>query len=460
MNEDVTIKGLWWLPSKPEKELSGEITYGLTTGARLSLLDHFFDVAKRDRFTVWGMTAKGKPITLFDCYTRNLTVHIFGARVAEVSSYFWVVGGHFNTPEEMKFAKVTAELSHLHEWAWTTGLSGAQTADKQWQVIQKMLPDISLGSHSDFAIALAFIGRISPGYGSWNLSEDCFFTIATQNLTPYEAFEDVIHQFQHFVALGVAQPVYVLSVTARIDKPEHVIHGQSIYEEFEIFRKLSFGGDSKGSLTPHDMQFCLGDLTPNASACLELYFEKYQLLKPVYDLYFSTLYNPDMYVNQRFLALGHAIEAYHRAFVGGKYQSNDKYRNGLLKALWNAIPQNIDADFRASLKNKLKYLHEFSLRKRIQDICGKFSTVIKPFLGESGQFAAAVADQRNMLTHPDSTAEEQPSETDWSNVWLMSEQLSLLLEVCLLHEIGFADESIAKLLIKNRRAMAIQLNRK
>src|ERR1043165_3408830 len=123
MNEPITIKGLWWLPAKPEKQLSGEITYGPVNGASLSLLDYFFHDATRDPFTVWGMTVRGKPITLFDCHAKNLTMHLPGARVAEVSSYFGIVGGHFESPDQMRFAKVTAKLSHLHEWAWTTGIA-------------------------------------------------------------------------------------------------------------------------------------------------------------------------------------------------------------------------------------------------------------------------------------------------------------------------------------------------
>jgi hypothetical protein len=105
-------------------------------------------------------------------------------------------------------------------------------------------------------------------------------------------------------------------------------------------------------------------------------------------------------------------------------------------------------------------LHEFSLRKRLQDICAKHAAVLAPFLGDSTQFAGAVADQRNWLTHPDSTAEDRPKETDWTGIWLKSEQLSLLIEVCLLQELGFSDEAIAKLLPRNRRTRAIQLNRK
>ena len=461
MKEDTTIKGLWWLPDKPEKQLAGEITYGPVRGARLSLLDHFFGQATLDRFTVWGMTVRGKPVSLFDCHTKNLTMHHPGARVAEISSYFGIVGGHFKSPDQMKFAKVTANLSHLHEWAWTSGIHVAPTeSGTGWQVSQKVLPDISLGSRGDFKLALEFTGHLSPGYGDCKLSEDCAFTVQTNALTTYESFEEIVQQFQHFVALGVARPVYALSVKARSATPKQIIEGQSIYEEFEIIRELSLSEEREESLTPLDMQFCFGDLKPEPSECIKRFFDKHQLLEPVCELYFSTLYNPDMYVHQRFLALAHAIEAYHRAIVGGKYQSNEDYRNGLQKCLWDAIPQNLDPDFRASLKNKLKYLHEFSLRKRVQDICGKFSSVLKPFLGEATQFAAAVADQRNLLTHPDSTAEDLPPKTDWSEVWLKAEQLSLLLEVCLLHEIGFNEQAIAKLLPRNRRTRAIQLNRK
>ena len=461
MNEDITIKGLWWLPDKPEKQLVGEITYGPTSGAQLNLLDYFFKEARGDQFTVWGMTVSGRPVSLFNCHAKNLTMHLPGARVAEISSYLGIVEGHFKAPDQMKFAKVTAELSHLQEWAWTSGINVApRESGKGWQVTQEMLPDISLGSQGDFQLALEFTGRLSPEYGDCKLSEKCVLKVETKTLIDYLSFEEIIRRFQHFVALAVSRPVYALSINTRIDKPKRIFQGRSIYEEFGIIRKVSLSDDVKKTLIPQDMQFCLGDLKPEPSEFVKRFFDKHQLLEPVCDLYFSTLYNREMYVQQRFLALAHAIEAYHRAFVGGKYQSDDEYRKGLQKILWDAIPKNLGADFRASLKNKLKYLHEFSLRKRVQDICAKFASVLKPFLGEATEFAGAVADQRNLLTHPDSTAEGRPKATDWTEVWLKSEQLSLLLEVCLLHELGFNEKAISTLLPRNRRTRAIQLNKK
>ena len=458
MNETTTIKGLWWLPANPEKQLSGEITYGSVSGASLSLLDYFFQDATGDLFTVWGMTVSGKPITLFDCHAENLTMHLPGARVAEVSSYFGVVGGHFESREQMKFAKVTAKLSHLHEWAWTTGIA-VEHKDKAWLVSKKMVPDITLGSCGELKLTLEFTGHLSPGYGDCKISEECFFTLRSEKLTVYDSFEKTIHKFQHFVALAVCQPVYALSIAARLDKPKEVFQGQEIFEEFQIIRSVSVEKTKKERLIPHDMQFCLSDLQPDPSVYVQRFFEKHELLNPVCDLYFSTIYHRDMFVNQRFLALAHAIEAYHRAFVGGKYQANEEYRNGLQRILWEAVPANISADFRASLKNKLKYLNEFSLRKRVQDICENFSAILKAFLGEPAQFASDVADQRNLLTHPDSTAENHSAEKNWKSIWIKGEQLGLLLEVCFFHELGFGEQRISTMLTRNRRTRAIQLNR-
>lgn len=460
MSEEITIKGLWWLPGSPDKQLPGDITYSSTHGARLILFDHLFQDSTLDRFTVWGITVSGKPISLFNCYTKSLTMHLPGARVAEISSYFGVIGGHFDSPNEMKFIKVTADLSYLHDWACTSGINARRKdSGKGWQVTQEVPADISLGAVNDFKLALEFTGNLKRGFGDYRLTENCIFTVEAKALTDYGSFENVVHQFQHFVALAVSRPVYALSIKARINTPKKMYEGQPIYDDFEIIQKLSLKDHGQKGRIPHDMQFCLTELKPKPSDYIERFFSTHGLLHPVCELYFSTLYHQDMYVQQRFLALAHAIEAYHRVFVGGKYQSNDIYQNGLQKRLWDAIPQDLDPDFRASLKNKLKYLHEFSLRKRVQDICLNYDSVLRPFLGEVAQFAGAVADQRNQLTHPDSTAENGLPKTDWGELWLKSEQLSLLLEVCLLHELGFDQQAILKLLPRNRRTSAIQLNR-
>lgn len=461
MSDDKKIKGRWWLPDTPGKQLLGEITYGHTSGAQLSLFDHFEKDSTAPPFCIWGKTIEGSLITLFNCQTTNVTSHYLGGAVSEISSFFGVVGGHVQSADELKFAKVSANLSHLHTWAARTGIKMLpRDSGKGWQVTQDMVPNVSLGNEGEFRLALEFRGHLSPAYADWRLFETCAFTVESERPVAYQRFEEIIHHFEHFVALGISRPVYALSINARGHEPLEVVHNEPKFQKFEMIREVSLSEDINKPLRPFQMQFSLEDLQPTPANFIQQFLAKTTLLEPVCDLYFSTLYNPKMYVEQRFLALAHAVEAYHRSFIGGKYQSDREYRNGLQNILWDVIPQNLDADFRASLKNKLKYLHEFSLRKRVQDICGRFAAVLKPFVGEISQFAGAIADLRNWLIHPDSGADDRSKKLDLTEIWLASEQLALVIEVCLLHEIGFSEQAVARLVPHSRRTRAIELNKK
>lgn len=454
MSETTTIKGTWWLPENPDRKLIGEISYSPVDGAELDLFEHFFDQLSTDRFTVWGITVKGKPVSLFDCHTMNITMHMPGARLGKVSSNFGVVGGHYAFAEEMQFVEVTADLSHLFEWARTTGINVEPfKSDNKLHITQARLPDVYLGRHGDLSVRLEFSSKFSPGYGRCELTEYCHLRVSSGELASYEKLEEVIHRIQHFIALGVARPVYALSVKAFTQSAEEIEQ-----QPVEIIRAISVTPTGK-RLMPHELQFGLNDLQPDPSFYVQNFLDKHDQLKPVCDLYFSTIYHSDMFLRQRFLALAHAVEAYHRIFFGGQYQSTDEYANGLQKKLIAAIPDEIDRDFKASLKTKLQYLHEFSLRKRIRDICEQFADMLEPSLGNPIKFACSTSELRNRLTHADSEAGEQANPAEWKELWLKSEQLSLLLEVCLLHQLDFSEQKIRELLPRNRRPERIFLNK-
>jgi len=461
MSEVFTAKGMWWLPDNPEKKLSGEISYSSIGGAEIDLYNYFFEELSVDPLTVWGITTDGKKITVFDGYTRNMTLHSSGAKVSKIASNFSVTGGHYRSKEELRFFEVSASLNHLQRWVWSTGIKIVPDGTgMKWTITQERQPDIPLGMIGDLELLLEFEGNLKPGFGSCKLSESCLLTIKAQKATDYSVLEKVIQQFQHFLALGVSRPVYALSVKGRPEKRSDDVAVLVKQPVCEVLRKLSMDGHREKEIFPHEMQFSMSDLEVDVISVVERYFERYSLLKPICDLYFSTLYNPGMYIQQRFLALAHAVEAYHRTFVRGQYQSDEEYQSGVQQTLWDAIPTDLDKDFRASLKNKLKYLHEFSLRKRLQEICGQFEAILKPYLGEASEFSGITADVRNYLTHRDPRDKSRSEIPGGIDLWCRCEQLSLLLEVCLLHELGFGEQMISDLLPRNSRIRKIELNRK
>jgi len=135
---------------------------------------------------------------------------------------------------------------------------------------------------------------------------------------------------------------------------------------------------------------------------------------------------------------------------------DDEYERDVKPVFVQAIPALLDPDFNSSLKNRFKYLHEFSLRKQLQDVCSRFEDLLRKFCGDPKSFGIKVAEARNRLTHSDANA---PCELDWKELWILSEQVALVLSVCLLHELGFAADRIHATLNNNPHARAILLNR-
>jgi hypothetical protein len=442
-----TGKGLWWLPERPDLRLFGEIAYGPTTGAQLNLLEYFFDREMQQDLTIWG-EADGRPVSLFNCYTRS--VRGFPARPgrnAEIEALSGVVGGHFAKLGEVPVAHITAEVSHLHEWTSKTGVSDFMQGTKAGLLVE-VPPTIRLGSARDLTISIEFTEDIAnKKRGDWQVHEKCLLSLSAPELTPYARFQEVLHSIQYFLAFAVGRPVYLLAITGRTSEPRFVVENRKFYDEFNILQSLSITDVDPPDLFAK-MLFTLPSLSSEPAEFVDRFFAKRSQLQPTLDLYLSSLYNSEMPIRERFLTLSHAIEAYHRAFIGGKYQSDEDFEKGVKKNLLNAIPADILEDYRNSLRNKLNYLHEFSLLKRIKDICQRFQRALLPFIGDYVAFSRGVAAARNQLTH----AEPHLANVDPTDMFWKTESLRLVLEVCLLHEIGFDDTKIHALLQRNLRA--------
>jgi hypothetical protein len=170
-------------------------------------------------------------------------------------------------------------------------------------------------------------------------------------------------------------------------------------------------------------------------------------MRQVYNLYFSILYNSHIYLEDRFINFSQAIETYHRIKIGGKYQSDEEFRQGLYQKLVSVLPQEIDDGFRQSLKRgKLFYANEYSLRKRLQDIIRRLSSEFpKNFI--KSNFVSKVCDTRNYLKHYDQTLKEKAAKDE--ELYELTEDLRIILEICLLEELGFTLQDINKMFYNN-----------
>lgn len=444
-----TVKGTWWKADDPATQINGEITFGPTSGATVDLYGALLsDSQPRQRFTLHGVTVRGQRVTLFDAVQKQSRLHIPGGRTSIVSSYYGIVGGHYLEPSELRFARVRVELTGLHLWTCNSGIA-AKYEDRGRAIYSHTIPEsVALGCYDNVVAKLEFTATTSSGLGTLSIHENCHLVLETTGLLPYETFANVFYSFQKFLALALQRPVYATQITGNIDKPEQVVHGHDVFQDFAIIRRVSIEKWDREDLIPQDLLFSLGET--RSQKAFDLFFSKHQRLKPSLDLYLSTRYNPSPLVRAQFLTLAQAVEGYHRVTMPAAYVSEEEDSH-LKRALVLAIPSSIPHDFRESLKIRFAYLNEFSLRKRILALCERHRNSLAPLLGPAAAFASRVSQVRNTFTHPTSTTSELvASGTEISH---LSEKLALLLEVCFLDELGFSQSEIKEAVtVRSERA--------
>jgi hypothetical protein len=449
------IKGVWWLPEKPELRVVGEFQTE-DERASLNLIGHFFSLGDDfgpAKFTVWGVSVSGTPFTLLECFVSNSSFHLSGGLpTAEISPNLWLSGGHFHRLEDVTLTKLHCDLTYLVYWVGYGSYSihyDPQLAT--FRLEGKRSDAIRCADIDGVAVQLSPALVISPTDVSMTFRNECHLFLESDTPHTYESLEFLLTGMAQLLALAAERPIYFTKIVGL--RPADSTGTQ---QKVEIFRRVRMRADAEKTLRRDQMLFTWEDVQALGPDFIAKFFARREQFRPSLEVLLSDRYNAEAYQHQRFLGLAHGLEAFHRVFVGGKYQTDENYRADLEPRLAAAIPADLHSDFRRSLKNKLKYLHEFSLRKRITDLALKFDAIIRDVIRDPRAFAAAVAEERNRLSHPD-----QSSSLDGSSgrdLWLMAEQMSLLLELCLVRELGFGDGVLNKIVSDGRHAHAIKLN--
>lgn len=448
------IKGEWWRPEAPDDTCNGHLTISEAGSARLDIFGLLFNPedglwGPRERFVVWGTTIEGKSMTLFHCIVRES--HIAGGgSTCEIAASMVIVGRHWRSLAEVAFGRLSCSLDYLVTWMGGSNVR-VDFDPVAWHV--------SLDARKPEAIPLAEIDGIkvtlrpsvtfSPKSGSVSLTDECSIVVHSDHDVGFEAGMEFIAGMAGLVALASGEPVYTSDMHGLVATAD----GKG--EWCEIIQHVRRSVDPR-TVRERELLFNLADVRAAGPDLISNYLKRRKLFGPVSGLYLGTLYNRSMYPEHELLSLAHAAEAFHRVFVGGTYVTDAEYQDGVKAALLDAIPEGIAPDFRKSLQNKLKYLHEYSLRKRLQDLCARFGSLLRDAISNSKQFADDAAKARNAVTHRDAvTAGDVPKSKE---LFVLCERLGLLLELCLLQEIGFGDALLKRVVENSHRIEAIRLN--
>src|SRR5690606_13894137 len=119
-----------------------------------------------------------------------------------------------------------------------------------------------------------------------------------------------------------------------------------------------------------------------------------------------------------------------------------------------AIPKGLASDHRDSLKNRIKFGYQYSLRKRIKliltEVLNPYKDIVIRIVGDYSEFNKKLVDTRNYLTHYTSEPDQLPI-TDPHEQYMFVQKMKLLMQLCFFIELGLSAEEVNSLVAKNHK---------
>lgn len=440
MNEEFEYTGVWWLPSNRETKIPGILKFDQSEGAILELDGCFTDDPEMDELfnpaIVNGVSSTGVNITLHRCLGKHLTIRGGGFSHSKLYAHEVFEGVHFERREDIKFRCLFVDYSHLDTWLGISGFDIVPNKHDEIWIKYKTPDSIPVFISSDLVLFIVFLTSYSPfALTEAYLRQKVKIMIAPAQEQSFEELQKIVRRIQDFLTLANIEPVYPLSIEGETELKKEIVGDKTVYPKVKIFYQLPKVHGAVVETGRFRALFAFKDISDKFQYFLQNWFRKAEELEPVYQLYFGLIYNPHMYLEQKFSCLVEALEAYHRRIMQNYELPMDKHNERICKIL-DAVPQ----EYKTWLERKLEYSNEPILRRRLRELLNNHSVTVPNFIRNRESFIDKVVITRNYLIHHDPRLEAKAAKKE--KLHYITRRLQLLVDLCLLKELGFSSDEV------------------
>ncbi len=391
---------------------------------------------------IYGQLVDGTLVTLFDCFVSGTSIGAGIGSPTKITVRRVIFAGHIDDLNQLKLKKYTITLSSLSNWT-CAGPVDCQVTQVDGKVagfdvtcriptpIEVTLPD------REFDLQITHGMQTKQSAGSFVVEWKAGFTIRAHDSLPFEKMHEIAWQCLNLLSLLIGHRTSMREITmvpadaGNTDAPLRLVYNQ-------IEKHDHPDAHSALMLLPYTL------VKDDFAQMVDRWFARSDQEVLATNVFFSSHSLQSPAVNVKFLATTQAAESYHRSLGTGLYMDSDAY-DAAIQEFITHIPPAIQGDHRVSLKNRLKYGNEYSLRKRLDELFNRLpKNVCISIATDVAKFIVKVVDTRNYYTHYDHASEGNAFEPKVS--YIAAERLRILVVANLLHDLGIKDDNLLEVL--------------
>ena len=447
--------GGFWLPEESTK-IHGRLRYDPTKGLELELVQNptnspaVLQANGQQLATMFGNLVDGTLVTLAGLLFKNTSIGLGIGSTTTLHVEQALFGHHVADLNQLLLKRFSVELSSLSDWACISPVNFKLTETEGKPngfdlTCRRSSPICVTMPNRPFDIEINYAMRTQQTNCSFSVTWSAAITVIAHDSLSFTQIQEIAWQCQNLMSLLIGERLSIRMVTivaveaAEPFAAERVL--KMVYEQVGNHDQKDV--HSARMLLPYDI------VNEEFPAMVENWFGRSEQMILATNIFFGSQSIQSLAVNVKFLEAAQAVESYHRSLGTGLYMAQAEF-DAAIQELSTHLPDAIEGDHRHSLKNRLKYGNEYSLRKRLAEMFNRLPEAVRQRIaGDVSRFIAKVVDTRNYYTHYDQAA--QANAFDGGDAYIAAERLSVLVVANLLHDLGVKDESLLRILERHHR---------
>lgn len=409
------VHGLWWWPDAPDQKFPGSLEM---TGSEHPVLTIYGTRTNTDFHVplMCGKAIGGKYFTLLNCYQRGsqsswdkeLDVDV------EVARYTVLVvlrDASFEDPGQVRFRHALVGFEGLREWSGPPGLRFARTPVAEYEPVPPVSARVG---HTEIVIESG-LSRERERHEVVLRDEAHVSIVSGQALSLDQWERQYVRPLGNLLTLFIGRPAFPSGI--RFPDGDERMSRRII----EVFSQRQSGSASE--VSRYEMRITLPHLADEWSSVLDRWLSLSGKDNGMLDVFFSTQYQADMFIEQKFLGVVQSLEVFHRMNYENCVIPKDDHERRTQEVLSVAPQQH-----KKWLKGLMKYGNALRLEPRLLSLIEEAEELLAPFITDPKGVAQRVRATRNFLVHrSDQPTEVIPPEEMWDWYYVLSLMMSAAL---------------------------------